>query len=37
MNVMFADDKSFNSIQFILHSTDPIQGHQEHMDMEIVK
>jgi len=27
----------FNSIQFILHSTDPIQGHQEHTDMEIVK
>jgi len=27
----------FNSIQFILHSTDPIQGHQEHMDMEIVR
>ena len=25
------------SIQFISHSTDPIQGHQEHMDMEIDK
>jgi hypothetical protein len=24
-------------IQFISHSTDPIQGHQEHMDMEIDK
>jgi len=26
-----------DSTQFISHSTDPIQGHQEHMDMEIVK
>jgi len=25
------------SIQFVSHSTDPIQGHQEHMDMEIVR
>jgi len=24
-------------IQIISHSTDPIQGHQEHMDMEIDK
>jgi hypothetical protein len=27
----------FTSIQFISHSTDPIQGHREHMDMEIVR
>jgi hypothetical protein len=27
----------FSSIQFILQSTDPLQGHKEHMDMEIVK
>jgi hypothetical protein len=25
------------SIQFISQSTDPLQGHKEHMDMEIVK
>jgi hypothetical protein len=25
------------SIQFISHSIDPIQGHREHMDMEIVR
>jgi len=28
----------FSSIQFSLfHSTDPIHGHKEHMDMEIVR
>jgi hypothetical protein len=27
----------FNSIQFISQSTNPLQGHKEHMDMEIVK
>jgi hypothetical protein len=26
-----------NSIQFISQSTDPLRGHKEHMDMEIVK
>jgi hypothetical protein len=30
-------DRVYNSIQFISHSTDPIQGHKEHMDMEIVR
>jgi hypothetical protein len=38
--VMFADDINsiqFNSTQFISHSTDPMKGHQEHMDMEIVR
>jgi hypothetical protein len=27
----------FSSIQFISHSTDPVQGHQEHMDMDIFR
>jgi hypothetical protein len=26
-----------NSVQFISHATDPIQGHQEHVGMEIVR
>ena len=36
-NLFVIANLNFFEFEFISQSTDPLQGHKEHMDMEIVK